>query len=131
MHCFPERFGGVVEKDSAVQQSVGIGRGGPERNRRCFFTRGGMSERGVGAIFTFPTLRCPAIVIKVADTRVICSDPILTGKCDIKDLIHILVDGDISVDEDAGLVGGQLEGSELGPRILESGRYEGSLPVFG
>ena len=30
VHCFPKHFGGMVEEDSAVQQSVGIRRSGTE-----------------------------------------------------------------------------------------------------
>lgn len=89
-----------------------------------------MSERRVRAVFTFPFLRCPTIVIEITDTRMICSDPIISRKYEIKNLIHVLVDSDIGVDKDATFVGGQLESSELGPCVLETVGYEGSFPVF-
>ena len=89
-----------------------------------------MSERCVRAAFAFPIVRCPAVVIKIADTGVICSDPIISRQYNIEDLIHVLVYGDIGIHEDQGFVGGQLEGSEFGPSILESGCYEGGLPVL-
>lgn len=70
-----------------------------------------MSERCVWTIFTFPILRCPTVVIKIADTRVTCSDPIIAWQDDIEDVIHILIDGDIRVDKDTGFVGRQLKSS--------------------
>ena len=82
------------------------------------------------AVFTCPVVRCPAVVIKIADTRVNCSDPVISRQYNIEDVIHVLVYGDIGIEEDKGFVEGQLEGSELGPGILESGCYEGGLPVF-
>ena len=88
-----------------------------------------MLERCVRAIFTIPLLRCPAILIKIADTSMIRGDPIIGRQCDVENLIHVLVNGDIGVDKDAGVIGGQLKSSELSPGILESGRYEGSFPV--
>ena len=70
-----------------------------------------MAERRVRAIFTFPLLRCPTIMIKIADTSVICSDPIISWKYDIEDIIHVLINGDIGVDKDASVVGDELESS--------------------
>ena len=129
MHCVPKLFRRMAEEDPTVQQSVGIRRSGTKGNLRCLLQRRWMSKRCVRAIFAFPVVRCPVIVIEIADTGVTCSDPITTRQYDIEDLIHVLVNGDISVNEDEGFVRGQLEGSEFGPGILESGRYEGSLPV--
>ena len=90
-----------------------------------------MSERRVCALFAFPLLRCPTVMIKVADTGMVCSDPVVARKDDIKDFVHVTVDGNISVYKDACLVRGQLESSEFGPGILKSSGYEGRLPVLG
>ena len=129
-HRLPKPFRGMVHEDSTVQQSVSIRRAGAEGNPRCLFQSCWMSERSVCAVFTFPVVGCPAIVVKIASTDVTGSNPIIGRQCNVEDLIHVLVNGDIGVEEDKGFVGGQLEGSELGPGILESGSYEGSLPVL-
>lgn len=89
-----------------------------------------MFEGSVCAIFASPFLRCPTIVVKIADTSMICSNPISAWKFDIKYLVHVLVNGNIGVDKDAGLVGDQLESSELGPGVLKSGCDEGRFPVL-
>lgn len=111
MNCFPKHFRGMVEEDSSIQQSVGVRRGGTEGNQRCVPKSCWMSERCVWAIFTFPILRCPMVVIKIADTTVIGSDPIITWQDDIEDVIHILIDDDIGVEKYTGFVAGQLESS--------------------
>ena len=120
----------MIEKDSSIHKSVGIRRRSTKRDWHCFSKSFWMSERRVWAIFTFPILRCPTIMIKVADTRLVCSDPVITWEQDVKDLIHVVIDCDIGVEKDAGLVGSQLKSSELGPCVLKAGRYEGSLPVI-
>ena len=130
MHCFPKPFGGMVEEEPAVQQSIRIRRGGAGRDWGCFFQSGRMTERRVRAVFTFPILRRPTIVIQIANTGVICSYPIISRKYDIEDVIHVLIDGDVGVEKDAGVIGGQLESSQFSPGILKTGRYEGSLPVI-
>ena len=120
----------MVEEDSAVQSSVGVKRGGIGGDLRCVFNSCWMPEGCVRAIFPFPIVRCPAIVIKIAYTRVIRGNPIITWKFDLEYLIHVLIDSDVSVEKDTGFVGSQLESSELRPGVLKSGRYEGSLPVL-
>ena len=89
-----------------------------------------MPERRVGTVFAFPIIRRPTVMVEVADTGMICSDPIVTWKYDVKNLVHVGVDGNVGIEKYTGLVGGQLKSSELGPCILETARYEGGLPVL-
>ena len=105
VHRFPERFRGIVEEYTAIQQSVGMRRSGTRGYWRSFFTRRGMSERCKGTVFWLPILGCPAIVVEITDTSLTCGDPVITRKYSIKDVIHVLIDGDIGVEEDAGVIG--------------------------
>ena len=65
-----------------------------------------MLERCKGTIFWLPILGCPTIVVEVTDTSVVCGDPVITWKYNIKDVIHVLVNGDVGVEEDTGVVRG-------------------------
>ncbi len=68
-------------------------------------------------------------MIKVADASVISSYPVSSGQLNIENLVHIVVNRDIGVEEDACFVGREFESSELGPCVFEAGSNKGCLLV--
>ena len=88
-----------------------------------------MLQRHISTILLYPILWCPAIVIEATDAGVTCSNPVIAGKACVEDPIHILVDGNICIKEDAGFVGRQLETTQLGLYIFETRGYKGGLLV--
>ena len=81
----------------------------------------GMLQRRPGAILSSPIVVSPRIAIKVADAGMARGNPIIAGKSQIKDLIHIFVNGDVGIEKDANVVGGELESAEFGPCVFETG----------
>ncbi len=129
VHGFPERVGGPIQKDAPVEKGVSVWRGGRGRDRSSLLQSCGILKRGVCTILTNPILRCPSIMIKIADACMGRSDPFISRKCNIEDVVHVLIKGNVRVQEDARFVRGQLKSAEFGPSILETSRYEGRLLV--
>ena len=75
-HCGPEIFGGMIEDQAAVEEGIGIRRGGGRRDGGGFVERGRVAQGGVGTILPGPIVRGPGIVVKVADAGVVRRYPV-------------------------------------------------------
>ena len=82
-----------------------------------------MREWSVSAVLTSPIGRCPRVMVTVADAGVTGCYPIFAAEMDLEELIYVLVDDDISVKEDASVVGSQFESTELRPSVFEAPCY--------
>lgn len=72
-----------------------------------------------------PILWCPRIMIQIADADVVCGYPIFTRERYVKNFVHILVDGDICVEEGAGIISRELKGAKFRPCVFETGSDKG------
>lgn len=65
-----------------------------------------MLEGCVCAVFLRPVRGGPCVVIEVADAGVVGGDPVVGREVGFEDMVHVFVDGEIGVEEDAGGLGG-------------------------
>lgn len=119
----------MEEEHAGVEQAVcGFGMGVRGVRDRCWgLESAGMRKRCVGAVGGGPVGRGPGVVVKVADAGVVGADPVAAGEADGEGAVDVFVDGDVGVEEDEGVVGGELEGAEFGPGVFEAGCDEGGI----
>jgi len=84
-----------------------------------------MLQWGIRAIIGVPIVGRPRVVVQVAHTPVISRYPVGGRQWGLEDIIHILVNRDVGVEENASVVGGKLESAELRPCVFEAGCYKG------
>ncbi len=124
VHLFPKRRGRMIEEQAPIEQRIRIRRYRALRYWRPRSQRRGVLQRRPRAILTFPVLRRPGVVIKIANASVVRRYPIMSRQLDIEDLVYIAVNRDISIEEHTSFVVGKLERAKLGPGVFEAGGNE-------
>lgn len=60
-------------------------------------------------------------MVQVTDAGVVGADPVGGREGGVEDFVHVLVDGNVGIEEDGGGEVGQGEGAEFGPGVFEAG----------
>ena len=117
----------VEEEHAAVEQGMGALEGGvvgawDGRRRR---EGRGVRDRRVGAVGGVPVAWRPGVVVEVADAGVGGGEPVGGGERGVEDGVDVAEEGDVGVEEDDGVVGGEGEDAEFRPGVFEAGGDEG------
>ena len=86
------------------------------RDRRGFHKRLGVRKQRVSAVLWAPVIRGPSVAVEVADAGMIGGEPVTTaaavvvvfGQRDVvEEGVHVTEEGDVGVEEDAGVEVGE------------------------